>query len=284
MSLLDEKALGKRLQNVRKQKGFTQQALCQAANLSYSTLAKIERGAIKAPSIFTVQSIAEALQITLDELLGVQSGATGRTYRKSQGGVSFVYFDVNDTLVRAAQRGFSILAEQTGTLPDVIERIFWHYNDELCRGTMGTEDFNQLLSKRLGAPVDWRQAYLDGAEPIEAVQELLRWASEQYRVGLLSNGLPGLLSGLREHQLLPDVPYAVIVDSSEVGLTKPDPKIFDLAQQRAGVPANEILLIDDNRSNLIVAEQQGWHVAVFDGYRADDSAARIRATLEPATS
>jgi FMN phosphatase YigB (HAD superfamily) len=284
MSLLDEKALGKRLQHVRKQKGFTQQALCQAANLSYSTLAKIERGAIKAPSIFTVQNIAEALQISLDELLGVQTGTTpARAYQKSQSGVSFVYFDVNDTLVRAAQRGFSILAEQTGTLPDVIERIFWHYNDELCRGTMGTEDFNQLLSKRLGAPVDWRQAYLDGAEPIEAVQELLRWASERYRVGLLSNGLPGLLSGLREHQLLPDVPYAAIIDSSEVGLTKPDPKIFDLAQQRAEVPANEILLIDDNRSNLIVAEQHGWHVAMFDGYRADDSAARIRATLEPAS-
>ena len=281
MSVLDEKALGKRLQNVRKQKGFTQQALCQAANLSYSTLAKIERGAIKAPSIFTVQSIAAALQVSLDELLGVQTTAA-RNYQKSQGGVSFVYFDVNDTLVRAAQRGFSILAEQTGALPDVIERIFWHYNDELCRGTMSTDDFNQVLSKRLGAPVDWHQAYLDGAEPIQATQELLQWANEHYRVGLMSNGLPGLLSGLRERHMLPDVPYAAIIDSSEVGLAKPDPKIYDVAQDRAGVPANEILLIDDNRSNLIVAEQQGWHVAVFDGYRADDSAARIRATLEPA--
>jgi FMN phosphatase YigB (HAD superfamily)/DNA-binding Xre family transcriptional regulator len=284
VSLLDEKALGKRLQNVRKQKGFTQQALCQAANLSYSTLAKIERGAIKAPSIFTVQSIAEALQISLDELLGVQSGLAAQAYLKSQGGVSFIYFDINDTLVRAAQRGFSILAEQTGTLPDVIERIFWHYNDELCRGTMSTNDFNQILSKRLGAPVDWKQAYLDGAEPIQAIQELLVWASERYRVGLLSNGLPGLLSGLRERQLLPDVSYAAIIDSSEVGLAKPDPKIYELAQTRAGVPAEEILLIDDNRSNLIVAEQQGWHVAMFDGYRSDDSAARIRATLEPANN
>jgi FMN phosphatase YigB (HAD superfamily) len=281
--VLDEKALAKRLQDVRKQKGFTQQALCHKANLSYSTLAKIERGAIKAPSIFTVQSIAVALEISLDELVGVPAiQGTGQTYRKSQSGVSFVYFDVNDTLVRAAQRGFSILAEQTGTLPDVIERIFWHYNDELCRGTMSTDDFNQLLSKRLGAPVNWQQAYLDGAEPIQAVQELLSWASGQYRVGLLSNGLPGLLNGLRERHLLPEVPYTAIIDSAEVGLTKPDVKIYELAQQRAGVSAEEILLIDDNRSNLIVAEQQGWHVAMFDGYRADDSAARIRATLEPA--
>jgi FMN phosphatase YigB (HAD superfamily) len=283
VSLLDEKALGKRLQNVRKEKGFTQQTLCQVANLSYSTLAKIERGAIKAPSIFTVQSIAEALQISLDELLGT-SAAPAKNYRKSQSGVSFIYFDVNDTLVRAAQRGFSIIAEQTGTLPDVIERLFWHHNEDLDRGVMTVDDFNKVLSKRLDAPVDWRKAYLEGAEPILAVQELLLWASEHYRVGLLTNSLPGLISGLIETGALPNIPYAAIVDSSELGVTKPHAEIYEIAASRAGVDTHEILLVDDNRSNLIIAEQQGWHVAMFDGYRSDDSVARIKATLEPAAS
>lgn len=283
MSALDEKALGKRLQNVRKQKGFTQQALCQAANLSYSTLAKIERGAIKAPSIFTVQSIAEALHISLDELLGVKSGVS-KVVRKSQGGVSFVYFDVNDTLVRAAQRGFSIIAEQTGVLPDIIERLFWHYNEDLDRGVMSLDDFNLVLSKRLDAQVDWKKAYLEGAEPILAMQELLLWANQHYHVGLLTNSLPSLINGLIETGALPDIPYAAIVDSSELGMTKPHPDIYKVATTRTGVEAHEILLVDDNRSNLIVAEKQGWHVAMFDGYRADDSAARIRATLEPAAN
>ena len=109
------------------------------------------------------------------------------------------------------------------------------------------------------------------------------WASEHYRVGLLSNGLPGLLSGLRETGALPDVPYASIIYSSEVGVAKPEERIYQLATESAGVPADEILLIDDNRSNLIAAEAHGWHVAIFDGYRADDSVARIRATLEPAS-
>jgi transcriptional regulator with XRE-family HTH domain len=67
---MDEKGLGHRLQLARKSAGLTQQSLCQIANLSYSTLAKIERGAIKAPSIFTIQSIADALHIRLDELIG----------------------------------------------------------------------------------------------------------------------------------------------------------------------------------------------------------------------
>jgi transcriptional regulator with XRE-family HTH domain len=42
-----EQALGKRLQDARRAAGLTQQELCQKADLSYSTLAKIERGAIR---------------------------------------------------------------------------------------------------------------------------------------------------------------------------------------------------------------------------------------------
>ena len=61
----DEERLGKRLQTARQAAGMTQQVLCQRANLSYSTLTKIERGAIKSPSIFTIQSIANVLGVSL---------------------------------------------------------------------------------------------------------------------------------------------------------------------------------------------------------------------------
>ncbi len=285
MSLLDEKALGKRLQEVRRQKGYTQQTLCQKASLSYSTLAKIERGAIKSPSVFTVISIAQAMDISLDSLLGISGGVgvdTGRHYQRTQSGVSFIYFDLNDTLIRAAQRGFTLLAEEAGVLPDVIETLFWHYNDALNRGTMSMTDFNALLSKRLGITVDWRETYLTTAEIIQPMHELLTWTAQHYRVGILTNTLPGLVSGLRERHLLPDVPYQAIVDSSELGVGKPEQAIFAIAQDRAGVAANEILLIDDTRSNIVAAEQQGWHVALFDGYRVEESVERLRTNLTPA--
>jgi transcriptional regulator with XRE-family HTH domain len=47
---MDEVGLGKTLQAARQKAGLTQQELCNQAELSYSTLAKIERGAIKSPS------------------------------------------------------------------------------------------------------------------------------------------------------------------------------------------------------------------------------------------
>ncbi len=98
---MDEKGLGKTLQAARQAAGLTQQQLCQQANLSFSTLTKIERGAIKSPSIFTIQSIAGALHLGLDELIGsvTPAGVQGRTLSKTKSGVSFVYFDVNGRLV-----------------------------------------------------------------------------------------------------------------------------------------------------------------------------------------
>jgi transcriptional regulator with XRE-family HTH domain len=142
---MNEKGLGKRLQLARRAAGMTQQALCQKANLSYSTLTKIERGAIKAPSIFTVQCIAGALGITLDELIGASEDnqvAKPRERQYSKSGVSFIYFDVNGCLVRFSNKAMTQLAHDSGQPADIVEAAFWHNNDKVCRGEMSMDEFN----------------------------------------------------------------------------------------------------------------------------------------------
>src|ERR1700735_5322120 len=111
---MNEKGLGKRLQQARQAAGLTQQQLCQRANLSYSTLAKIERGAIKSPSIFTIQRISEALGIGMNELLGISGPTTaGVSKIRSKSGIRFVYFDINGCLVRFFHRAFTKIAVDT---------------------------------------------------------------------------------------------------------------------------------------------------------------------------
>jgi HAD superfamily hydrolase (TIGR01509 family) len=80
---------------------------------------------------------------------------------------------------------------------------------------------------------------------------------------------------------VPDLDYDVIVDSSEIGTIKPEAKIYDVAQERAGCPPEEILLVDDSRVNLMAAEKHGWHVLWFDDARADESTNHVREALEP---
>ncbi len=279
---MDERALGRRLQSVRLQAGLTQQALCHRAGLSYSTLTKIERGAIKSPSIFTIQSITEALGMSLDELLG--TGTPARQVKKrSRSGVTFVYFDVNGCLVRFFHGAFTHIAEDTGAPEDTIETFFWHYNDKVCRGDMTLEEFNKEFAKALGVPkIDWEQYYLDAVEPIAAMRPLLEWASEHYRIGLLSNIMPGLIDAMMSKKMLPGVRFDAIVDSSKVKAIKPEGKMYEIAAKQASCQPGEILLVDDSRVNLMGAEKHGWHVLWFDEYRPERSIARIKAALEPA--
>ena|SRR5687767_8102378 len=277
---MDEKGLGRRLQAARVQAGLTQQSLCQKASLSYSTLTKIERGAIKAPSIFTIQSIASALGVGLDELMG-HTTASAHTRHRSKSGVSFVYFDINGCLVRFYHRAFTRLAEVSGAPADVIETTFWHYNDEVCRGDMTMAEFNQAFANALGLErVDWLEYYLEAIDPIEQMHEMVRWVGENYKVGLLTNIMPGFIDVMREQGILPNVPYDVIIDSSVEGCIKPEAKIYEIASQRAGCSPSEILLVDDARTNLMAAEKQGWHVLWFDDYRPEESISRIRDALQ----
>jgi FMN phosphatase YigB (HAD superfamily)/DNA-binding XRE family transcriptional regulator len=281
---MDEQGLGKQLQTARQAAGLTQQQLCHQANLSFSTLTKIERGAIKSPSIFTIQAIASALGVGLDELIGqAGSGSPARKLKKTKSGVSFVYFDVNGCLVYFYQRAFAKLATATGARLDIVESAFWHYNDEVCRGIMSLSDFNAKLAERLGVEsVDWQEYYLGTIEPIVQMQELLQWASERYKVGLLTNIMPGFLSSMRRNGQVPSVQYDAIIDSSEVAAIKPESKIYEIAQQRAGCPPEEILLVDDSRVNLMAAEREGWHVLWFDDSRPQEAVDRVREALEPA--
>lgn len=280
---MDERGLGKRLQEARQKAGLTQQQLCSQANLSFSTLTKIERGAIKSPSIFTIQAIAGALGVGLDELVGQAPRGEGRRLLATKSGVRFIFFDVNGCLIRFYQRAFAELAVATGARSDIVETAFWRYNDDVCRGTLSLSDFNAKLAQRLNVDtVDWQKYYMDTVEPIEPMQKLVKWASERYKIGLLTNTMPGFLSAMRRNRQLPDLPYDTILDSSEVGAIKPETRVYEIAAEKAGVPPEEILLIDDSRMNLMAADKLGWHVLWFDDSRMEESADRAREVLEPA--
>ncbi len=283
----DEKALGRALQNARQQAGLTQQELCNQTGLSYSTLAKIERGAIKTPSVFTVARIAAVLAISMDDLLGavVHGGAhvssSSAAKKTSKSGIKFLYLDINGCLVRFFHAAFTKLSAETGVPSDLIESTFWHYNDAVCRGEMHMDEFNAQLATRLGVnTVDWMEYYMEAVEPIREMHDIVGWASQHYRIGLLSNIMPGFIKAMIANGKLPDVQYDAIVDSSQIGAIKPESVIYEIAQDKAAVESDQILFVDDSRTNLMAAERQGWRVMWFDDYRPQESSNKIKTALE----
>ena len=78
----------------------------------------------------------------------------------------------------------------------------------------------------------------------------IEWTAEHYEVGLLSNNLPGFIDEMRQSKIIPDVNYAAVIDSSKVSMLKPNPKIYQMAEELASVEPHEIMLVDDTRPSL----------------------------------
>lgn len=279
---MDEKRLGAIVQQARRLAGLTQQALCTKSGLSYSTLAKIERGAIKAPSVFTLQTIAHTLGVTLDELVQAASPMGEVRKKTSRNGVKFVYFDMNGCLVRSASSAFGRLSEESGASQDTIETVFWQFNEDVCRGVRSIDELNTALAERLDMMVDWNRYYLEAIESTPGMADFMQWVAANYRVGILTNTMPNLVQPMLDAGILPQVEYDVIVDSSQVHSLKPEARIYEIAAERAGVAPEEILLIDDDRPNLAAAGKQGWHTMKFHAFQPEESIAALRDALQPA--
>jgi putative hydrolase of the HAD superfamily len=100
-------------------------------------------------------------------------------------------------------------------------------------------------------------------EWIVGARELLHTlANRAFRVGILSN--TGNLHSRQEIlDLLPadfDLSLfepGLVLFSSEVGLTKPDPEIFKEATRRAGIPAGRCLYCSESIPETLVAQHTG---------------------------
>ena len=65
----NQQVIGKTIRKYRQEKKMSQEALARAANLSLPTIVKIESGETPNPTIDTVKKIADALGVSLDNLM-----------------------------------------------------------------------------------------------------------------------------------------------------------------------------------------------------------------------
>ena len=67
---MSSEIFSKRLKELRKKAGWSQQKLAEKAGLSYNVITKIEQGAARQPTIQTMIKLADAFGISLDEVVG----------------------------------------------------------------------------------------------------------------------------------------------------------------------------------------------------------------------
>jgi len=80
---------------------------------------------------------------------------------------------------------------------------------------------------------------------------------------LLTNNIPEWRDGWRSILDLAAL-FDVVIDSSEVGIRKPEPAIYELTRARLDLPHEAIFFLDDLGVNLKAARALGWQTLRYD--------------------
>lgn len=103
-----------------------------------------------------------------------------------------------------------------------------------------------------------RERHVRNAELVALVRQL----RSRYKVGMLSNVGRGVMTTLFSEAELAELFDAVVL-SSDIGLTKPDPSVYEVAAERLGCDPEQCVMIDDLPVNVDGAERAGMQGIVY---------------------
>lgn len=137
----------------------------------------------------------------------------------------------------------------------------------LDNGVIGEKDFMERLSEVSGIPAKDVESELDSFEICDfEVVKFIKKLRKSYTVGLISNCGAEYLRFLLKDKDLESL-FDEILISAEVGIVKPDPKIFQLMLDKLKVDPSEAIFIDDHKSNVEAAQALGIYGVWYQGLK-----------------
>ena len=159
----------------------------------------------------------------------------------------------------------------------------WH---QVERGELGIAEWAVAvteLGQAQGIEVDFAplQSMLGDMTVHHSIVERIRTLrTEGYQLALVTNNVREG-SAMWRAKVPVDELFDVVVDSSEVGMRKPNPAIFHhTLEQLGGTPAHEAVFLDDSPGNVVGAQRAGLHAILVED--PDDAVAELDAFLSSA--
>jgi putative hydrolase of the HAD superfamily len=191
-----------------------------------------------------------------------------------------VIFDFGGVFTDSPFHAFTAYAAKIGASDEQVSEIVfggydvdgdhpWH---QVERGEITLENAREAimaLGREQGLEVDIWEVFMAMAENGGGLrQELVDYIPTIRAAGLATGIITNNVVEFREHWrgMLPvDELFDFIVDSSEVGMRKPNPAIFAKALELGGFSAEEVLFLDDYEGNVIAAEALNIRSILVDG-------------------
>lgn len=181
-----------------------------------------------------------------------------------------IVFDIGGVLELMTDSGSAgkkweqILQLKPGELDKRMQQV-WH---DGSLGLCTEEDVYQRMGEIMGmnrAQVDafWEDAWRDylGVHNVELAAYFAS-LRPRYKTAILSNSFVGAREREQAAYQFEDI-TDMIIYSHEVGLRKPDARIYELTWQRLGVQPEEMIFLDDVEAIVEAARACGIHGVVF---------------------
>lgn len=202
---------------------------------------------------------------------------------------SFIYFDIGGVVIKdfscsnkwlEFKRGLGIRDDQLEVFDEYWDKeIHPRVNLDMDIDTL-VPVFNQKFDLHLPEHFSILHEFIIRFEPNKLLWPIIKKLStSNIKIGLLTNMYPRMFNAIKAANLLPPVDWDVVVDSSIEQVQKPDPQIYHLAQQKAGVPHHEILFIDNTQKHLDAARQLDWQTFFYDSCDYQESTAELKKLL-----
>ncbi|MCJ7583251.1 MAG: HAD family phosphatase [Anaerolineales bacterium] len=179
-----------------------------------------------------------------------------------------VYFDLGGVIVRTGDREpRAKLAERLGMSYEELAKAVFE-NESSRRASLGAvspqEHWADVI-QRLGLPPSEadsvRQEFFAGDTLDLDLINFLRSLRPKYRTGLLSNAWSDMREYLVSQKI--DDAFDQLIISAEVGIMKPDARIYQLALEKLGVAPAEAVFVDDFAVNIEGARAVGMYAIQF---------------------
>ncbi len=192
-----------------------------------------------------------------------------------------VFFDFGGVIQRTEfQAPRQHLGERFGMEYEDIDKLVFG-SETARRASVGeiSEDahWSYVLTrlKRPAAEMKAIKAEFFGGDVIDReLVEFIRSLRGKFHVGLISNAWNGMRAHLEREKLIEL--FETVVISAEVGVMKPEARIYSIALKQAGVKAEEAVLVDDVQANIDACQQIGMKGVLFnDPQKAEDELKKL---------
>jgi putative hydrolase of the HAD superfamily len=190
--------------------------------------------------------------------------------------IRFILFDVMGVVFTVGDDVEGLLIPYIRSLKPEIPagRIRDAYRDASL-GKMPSSGFWALMGFEETEAADVERVYLESSFTLDAgFIPCARALKERYRLALLSNDVSEWSRYLREYHGVEPLIDAVFI-SGDLGVRKPDPRIYQIAMDRLGASPSECVFIDDYPERVEAARKLGINAILFNREGHDYSGSQV---------